>query len=327
MSGPNDSVDLQFLGQFFTILTGMAGQMYFWYLAAICCYWFFFFKGQSALYILLPTASFDISMLSILLYTSLAAQSIHVLARLRQQCNVDVFFLDWEKSKGKLLMNGNELSPSAAPVSVWRSIFMANQWNSLQTYRRINAALLLICMFFVLDGLSIKYAATPQPNASNMKPGNRSPVLLFAVDFLIWLLVVVVQASFRYLIYDRFYRDKLLQYADLLSVANVSLIMFDERCHGYYIHGRTVHPMADTNITELNLYLRKEEHDMVPGRGLESSEQQSFEMFLSSELRSTYDKIYGIVIGDDYIIKSSNLDRKVSGQSGYKLSTKSRNRK
>ncbi|KAJ3215033.1 Meckelin [Dinochytrium kinnereticum] len=274
MAGPGDSIDLKFLGQLFVI------------------------AGQGALYVLLPNSSYDIKLYFTILLTALCGQTISVISKIRIQCKTDVFFLDWEKSKGKLLVNGNELSPTQAPVSVWRSIFMANQWNSLQTYRKVHVGFLLVWMYFILDGLDVKYAATPQPNISDIKPGARSPVLLFAVDFLIWLLLVVAQAAFRFLIFDRFYRDKLLQYADLLSVANVSLIIFDERCHGYYIHGRSVHPAADTNISELNMFLRKEEHDMVPGRGLENSEQQSFEIFLSNELRSTYDKIYGIVIGD-----------------------------
>jgi meckelin len=64
---------------------------------------------------------------------------------------------------------------------------------------------------------------------------------------------------FRYLIYDRFYRDRLLQYVDILSVSNISLIIMDEKNHGYYLHGRSVHTAADTGVLELNENLRKEE--------------------------------------------------------------------
>jgi meckelin len=44
-----------------------------------------------------------------------------------------------------------------------------------------------------------------------------------------------------------------------LSLANVSFLVFDELCHGYYIHGRSVHGTADVNMDELNHFLRKEE--------------------------------------------------------------------
>ncbi|KAJ3127932.1 Meckelin [Physocladia obscura] len=121
----------------------------------------------------------------------------------------------------------------------------------------------------------------------------------------------------RYLIYDRFYRDKFLQYADILSVSNISLIVLDEKRHGYYIHGRSVHQIADTDVKELNESLRKEENDMVPARGLDQTDQQVFEIFVTPEVRSTYDKIYGIVVSADPFsqMRAANmrLNKKMKG--------------
>jgi hypothetical protein len=48
-----------------------------------------------------------------------------------KQSSIDIFVIDWERSKGKLVSSQNE-KPTQASVSVWRSIFMANQWNALQ---------------------------------------------------------------------------------------------------------------------------------------------------------------------------------------------------
>ena len=56
---------------------------------------------------------------------------------------MDIFLIDWEKSKGKLITTN---PPSAtgtltedpneklkvAPVSIWRTYFVANEWNELQ---------------------------------------------------------------------------------------------------------------------------------------------------------------------------------------------------
>jgi meckelin len=61
------------------------------------------------------------------------------------------------------------------------------------------------------------------------------------------------------MIIDRFYRNRLLQFVDLISLANISILVFDEACHGYYIHGRSVHGSSDVNMDELNLNLKKEE--------------------------------------------------------------------
>ena len=100
---------------------------------------------------------------------------------------------------------------------------------------------------------------------------------------------------FRTLFYDRFYRNKVLQFVDLLSVANISVLIFDELCHGYYIHGRSVHGSADVNMDDLNHSLRKEESDLVPKRGLQDTNQQGFEIFTTSSFRTTFDKIYSVV--------------------------------
>ncbi|KAJ3194492.1 Meckelin [Irineochytrium annulatum] len=296
MTGPGDSIDMKFLVHSFVIMCGKTGEMFFWYMFFVSCYWMLFFKGQSALYLFLPASSFDIYNFYCVLTTATVTQGFYIVINIYYQCTVDVFFIDWEKSRGKLLNSSNEVSPRSAPVSVWRSIFCVNQWNSLQTYRRVHIGFQTIWVYFILDGMQIRNVATMQPNIHDLTSGPRSPILLFAINSCIWLLVVVAQLTFRYAIYDRFYRDKLLQYSDLLSVANVSLIIFDERCHGYYVHGRSVHHMADTDVAELNANLRKEENDMVPGRGLQDTEQQSFEMFVTGEFRATFDKIYGVII-------------------------------
>jgi hypothetical protein len=65
--------------------------------------------------------------------------------------------------------------------------------------------------------------------------------------------------------------------------------------------------MADTDVSELNSNLRKEENDMVPGRGLQDTDKQTFEIFLTSEFRRTYDKIYGIVIGSVCICANTTI--------------------
>ncbi|KAJ3410889.1 Meckelin [Chytridiales sp. JEL 0842] len=281
MAGPGDSIDTNFLVYSVTNIS-----------------------GQGALYLFLPVSSYDVGLFLTILITAVVTQGFYVGVRIYYQCKTDVFFIDWEKSRGKLLNSSNDASPKPAPVSIWRSIFMANQWNALQTHRRVNIEFLLVWTYFVLEGLDVAFAATPQPIMSDLTPGGRSPILIFAVDSLVILLVVVLQTMFKYLIYDRFYRDRILQYMDLLSVSNVSLIIFDEQCHGYYIHGRSVHQMADTDAAELNANLRKEENDMVPGRGLQDSDKQVFEIFLTSELRATYDKIYGVVVGNQAISKT-----------------------
>lgn len=48
-------------------------------------------------------------------------------------CSVDIFFLDWEKPRRVLAKGGGREEPG--PVSAWRTLLVANEWNELQTAR------------------------------------------------------------------------------------------------------------------------------------------------------------------------------------------------
>ena len=61
---------------------------------------------------------------------------------------------------------------------------------------------------------------------------------------------------------------------------------------GYYIHGRSVHGHADTNMREMNHNLHKEQDDMCGRRGLlPDSDDQIFVMALTRQFRTHYDRI------------------------------------
>ena len=78
----------------------------------------------------------------------------------------------------------------------------------------------------------------------------------------------------------------------MLSLANVSMLVLDSPSHGYYIHGKSVHSYSDTNMEELNRFLKKEEGDLAPRRGLRDTNQQSFEIFITLKMRATFDQIH-----------------------------------
>ena len=67
------------------------------------------------------------------------------------------------------------------------------------------------------------------------------------------------EAILKTAILDRYHRNRLLQFVDLLSLSNISVLVLDEPCHGYYIHGRSVHGHSDVNMDELNRNLKREE--------------------------------------------------------------------
>ena len=85
----------------------------------------------------------------------LPPQVVHTVYLLWYQCNVDIFFMDWERPKG-LLLSSNlnaEATPTSVstPVSIWRTYFVANEWNEIQSLRRINHTLMLILVLLFLE--------------------------------------------------------------------------------------------------------------------------------------------------------------------------------
>lgn len=57
------------------------------------------------------------------------------------QVTVDIFLVDWERPRG-----GTD-----HPVSIWRTYFVANEWNEIQTKRKINLNLHLLLTVVLLQ--------------------------------------------------------------------------------------------------------------------------------------------------------------------------------
>lgn len=60
-----------------------------------------------------------------------------------QTC-LDIFFIDWERARRVVPRGGGR--EEAAPVSCWRTLFVANEWNELQTLRLTSPAFSLFLL-------------------------------------------------------------------------------------------------------------------------------------------------------------------------------------
>ncbi|TPX38641.1 hypothetical protein SeLEV6574_g07708 [Synchytrium endobioticum] len=310
--GPQDPMDIGFLGRSIIAIGGKMGSLGYWLLFGTGVYFILFFKGQAGLGVFLPYSVGDMITFNAALAAIFTLQLMYVIMTVYQQCTIDVFFIDWEKPRGHTresaatLLDGSHASRAKAPVSVWRSVFIANQWNALQTYRRVNLEFCVVWVYFLVEGCRIRYVATPQPDIYDLtRSETLSPVMLFGINSLIWLLVGIVLLLIRTLVYERFYRHPLLQFVDLCSVSNVSVLLFDEPWHGYYIHGRSVHSYADTDMADLYRQLKKEESNVVPRRGLNDTDEQAFEIFVMKSLRETYDQVYGLLVAENVEMKTN----------------------
>ncbi|KAJ3031514.1 hypothetical protein HDV00_008254, partial [Rhizophlyctis rosea] len=262
-------LSLAYLLRTLTITTGVIAPLFSAFLFILSIYWFFFYKNQSVAMVFLPSGEGDMTNFLAVLITALVCQGVYLGQKLYDQCMSPVFFMDWEKSRGRVVTPGGEGEGTAkeAPVSVWRRIFMANFWCELQTYRPHNVALSLVIMYVVLSGFRVRYAATPQPGMGDLTAGPINPLLLFAIEGLIWLLISIIQYISHLHLLSHIRPHPHTTFIDLLSLSNISLLVFDEPRHGYYVHGRSVHGVGDLDFEGLRGALKREEGGGVVGRG------------------------------------------------------------
>ncbi len=247
---------------------GTVADTFFWGLTLMCGYWFFFFKLQSNVKVLLPLENPHPTYL-IIVIVSIVCKIIQVLLLLYRQCTVDVFFIDWEKErsseeKASVDTHGKEKAMHSN-ISVWRSILIANEWCEMQAQRHTDIDLTLMFLLLFQAGLNLEFLATAQPNSWDLTPASFNYVLRYFTITMWYFLIVLLQLIYKALSY-RFIKDPLDLFVDLCQLANISLFVLDERYHGYYIHGRAVHPCTDVDMLTMQLNLQAESDGNLPYR-------------------------------------------------------------
>ncbi|XP_054856155.1 meckelin-like [Eublepharis macularius] len=297
-----ENINLMIVVKFFAYLAGSLANVFFLISLGIGVYWLIVFKGQqfSAIEVTLPPAGGQIETHFIIyVLCSLVLKTLDITHMLITQLTVSIFLIDWEKPKerGRLRIPAGGDQRAASSVSAWRTFLIANEWNELQTHRKVNPSLQLLSTLLLLEVVGLKNLASRDLNV-NLHPGSNaylapwSPVLRFGIAASVWLAVGIVQVVISVGLYERFVEDKIQQFTDLCSLSNVSVFILMHRCYGYYIHGRSVHGHADVSMDTMHSYLRKEEENLCPLRGLEAnSDIQTFEVLLTDRTRVLYDRI------------------------------------
>ena len=111
---------------------------------------------------------------------------VSVIIKIIIQCNVDLFFVDWEAPKPYLNFK----------VPLWRSVFLANEFNELQVQMRyVSPMTTLIWAAFFIRGLGFENLAKADPDmnkdVNGMEPTNY--VLLFFLTSFIFLVIGATQ--------------------------------------------------------------------------------------------------------------------------------------
>ncbi|KAG2497180.1 hypothetical protein HYH03_004769 [Edaphochlamys debaryana] len=261
----------------------------------VTIYYLTIYKLQEEIYFMM-VPDWDLENFRITVILAIVGQSLALCYKIYQQIKVDVFFIDWEKGRKVLSKEGSREEP--APVSCWRMLMVANEWNELQTTRITYPAFTLLLMCFVLDGMGVINAGYMTPDASDYNTYNslrNSIILRFGIEAFFFLVLYLGQYIWKRLLYYPYVENPVTQFIDLMFLANISTVIFDEPNSGYYLHGRNQAQHSDSTLKDLNQELLKEEEGLTAQRGLITSsnpklaDNQIFLMYVTDSIRRVYD--------------------------------------
>ncbi|RXM31158.1 Meckelin [Acipenser ruthenus] len=184
--------------KYLAFLTGNVANTLFLITIGTGIYWLVAFKGQhTAVDVALPSPGGSLET-DFIIYLSLAfafkaLQLIHMLV---VQMTISIFLIDWERPKNTKHHAGS--SSSAPSVSAWRTFFVANEWNEIQTTRKLNPLLQLFAVLLILEVIGVINIAARdlnlavQPGADNYQ-APWSTILRYGITASVWLAVGIAQ--------------------------------------------------------------------------------------------------------------------------------------
>lgn len=305
--------DLITLFKFTMFICSSLGNVFFLVLIAGSLYWLIFYKGQGILYLVLPDTNQQVVFI-VLLVLAFVFKLIDIIHLIFTQTSYDIFFIDWERPKSD---SSNIVSSSDVQnkkndekdyllkkklsefnkISCWRTLFVANEWNEIQTFRKIDPLVQLIGVLFFLKVINLEAITTADCNTTinpdpNQFQAEYSGILRIAMAASMYIGIGILQ----YVVYEFFYirciSDEIGQFIDFCSVANISMFIMTHTQYGFYLHGRSPHGNSDVSMQYMSKALAKEENEETGKRGLgQNSDQQTFSILISSKLSNEYSKV------------------------------------
>jgi meckelin len=332
------TLDLVSLFKFFMFICSFLGNILLIVMLGLAIYWLIFYKGQGVAFVVLPTSTQEGSFIGLLVGCFLF-KLVDVLHLIFTQTSYDVFFIDWERpisdgNSGNIYSNNNNLTGGTRllrtgevaantdkngpdskdkllrdeelkefnKVSCWRSLFVANEWNEIQTFRKVSPIIQLIALLFFLKVVNLEALTTADCNTSVTRDTNEyqapyNGILRVAMAASMWILIGITQYFIYSFVYVRCISDRITQFVDFCSVTNISMFIMTHTQFGYYIHGRSPHGNADSSISQMIQALRKEKDDMTGNRGLgPNNNHQTFSILISDKLSKEYAKALNPIV-------------------------------
>lgn len=115
-----------------------------------------------------------------------------------KQTSIQIFLIDWEKPKVMATLDTPTTTPTS--VSIWRTYFVANEWNEIQTLRKINSFLVLVITVLFLEVIGLKNIAERVPGSHVTTPPTRysaphSSVLRLGLGVSFYILFAIIAVS------------------------------------------------------------------------------------------------------------------------------------
>ena len=287
----------------------LVSKALFCYLLGLTGYIFIFFKMQERVHTFLPGGEEQRELevqFEWCFWFMVGAKLAYMLAKIYfEQCSFDIVLIDWERPKVHqhtfMRQEGGQNAPmnplmepeSKVDVNAWRSLFLLNEFNEMQTYRLISSELTLILYGLFMEGFGWKYLDSTDPYFNPLSSGSTTAPRHFALFLLVTTIVIygigVAQYALRYLA-SQCKPLRTVEFVDMCAVSNISILMFDESFQGYYIHGQSPFGYAEVSAERLRKSLEFEASGKAQIRGLsqEDPELQTFEIFFPPDLLRQY---------------------------------------
>jgi meckelin len=263
-------------------------------------FWMLFYKLTNRVFFLIPPNEMveDYVTFKIFLHVALCSQLARMFEIIITQSNYAVFFVDWDKPRGKLLpirmgktMRSTQTNrddyesddaPKAAPLSIWRTLFAANEWAELQTQRSTSLEFTLFALVLILHGTGLENLARAHPNHLDLTSGACSgnsevnDYLRYIQTIFWWLVLWSLQRLWTFAMSERILakigiggaENPVSMFVDMCTLAKVSVVVLDEQFHGYYLHCCSPHEYGDCSMSELIDYLNTDAYELSTDRGL-----------------------------------------------------------
>lgn len=241
----------------------------FWFIFIACLIIFFSFKIGMAPSKLLPDEGEASQKVQAPFYglfgTVVVMKTVAVGIKIYNQSTIDIFLVDNEQP--------NRQTKS---VVAWRHYFVANEFAELQGEERyISPEVTLIWFVFFWVGLGWEHVVKAEPDLSVTPDDKKVVNILLELFFagVLFFSIGYVQLGIHRFMSKTPEGSAVTGFVDLCTLANVSILMFDEESHGYYVHAQAPWGSSDIPLVELSRELSQE--DNPRGRGLKHSSAAS----------------------------------------------------